>query len=213
MFYLKSAFSSTDAKAIKSYNDNPVVEVPISSIAQKQAEYAKLHNKHFESIERSIDSVDDEASKKKSIIEPYLKLMRLNNPIPILLTYWPGAWAILGAASYLNTLPDFYLLSLFALGAIGMRSAGCIVNDMWDRNIDKQVERTKDRPLANGTVGMPAAVTLLGANLSVSLAVLMQLDITTQVLGACCLFPVAVYPAAKRFTDWPQAILGVTFNW
>lgn len=191
--------------------------MPISVIAQKQAEYAKLHKDQYESIEKSIYPVvaqeNETNEQKKSILEPYFKLMRLNNPIPILLTYWPSAWAILGAASYLNTTPDFYLLSLFALGAIGMRSAGCIVNDMWDRNIDKQVERTKDRPLANGTVGMPAAVALLGANLSLSLAVLMQLDITTQVLGACCLFPVAVYPAAKRFTDWPQAILGVTFNW
>ena len=139
--------------------------------------------------------------------------MRLDNPVPIFLTYWPGAWAILGAASYLNTTPDFYLLSLFALGAVGMRSAGCIVNDIWDRKIDSQVERTKDRPLASGKIGLPSAVALLGANLSLSLGVLMQLDLTTQVLGACCLFPVAIYPAAKRFTDWPQAILGVTFNW
>ncbi len=152
-------------------------------------------------------------TKKPSILEPYIRLMRLNNPAPILLTYWPGAWAILGAASYLNTTPDFYLLTLFALGAIGMRNAGCIVNDLWDRKIDSQVERTKNRPLASGEVSIPSAVGLLAGNLSLSLAVLLQLDLTTQVLGACCLFPVAIYPAAKRFTDYPQAILGVTFNW
>ena len=130
--------------------------------------------------------------------------MRLDKPAPIMLTFWPGAWAILGAASYFHTYPDFYLLGLFAAGAVGMRSAGCIVNDIWDREIDKKVERTKNRPLASGEVGLPAAVALLAANLSVSLTVLMQLDLTTQVLGACCLFPVAIYPAAKRFTNWPQ---------
>ena len=213
----QSALSSNDAKTIKNESEHPTTEKNLSVIAQKQLEYAKLHKEQSEFIEKSIvlvnDVVDGKNEGKKRILEPYIKLMRLNNPVPILLTYWPGAWAIIGAASYLNTTPDFYLISLFALGAIGMRSAGCIINDLWDRQIDKQVERTKDRPLANGTVGIPAAVSLLGANLSLSLVVLMQLDITTQVLGACCLFPVAFYPAAKRFTNWPQAILGLTFNW
>jgi 4-hydroxybenzoate polyprenyltransferase len=147
-------------------------------------------------------------------LTPYVSLMRLDRPAPIWLTYWPSAWAILGAASYLNaSLPDFYLLGLFALGAVSMRSAGCIVNDIWDRKFDKQVERTKDRPLASGAIGLPVAIALLGANLTVSLAVLMQLDLTTKLLGICALFPVAIYPAAKRFTNWPQAILGVTYNW
>ena len=147
-------------------------------------------------------------------LENYLKLMRLDKPSPILLTYWPSAWAILGAASYLNhSTPDFYLLSLFGVGAVAMRSAGCIINDIWDRKLDRQVERTKDRPLASGKVGLPGALALLTGNLSLALAVLMQLDVTTQILGACALFPVAVYPAAKRFTNWPQAVLGVAFNW
>lgn len=147
-------------------------------------------------------------------LQEYVKLMRWDKPAAIYLVYWPSAWAILGAASYLHhSLPSFYLLGLFAVGATTMRTAGCIINDMWDRNLDKKVERTKDRPLAKGTVGLPAATGLLAANLSVSLAVLLQLDLTTQILGACALFPVVIYPTAKRFTDWPQAILGMTFNW
>ncbi len=97
--------------------------------------------------------------------------------------------------------------------AFTMRSAGCIVNDMWDRDVDAKVARTKERPLASGRVSVPEAVALLGVNLTASLAVLWQLNLTTQVLGACCLLPVAIYPAAKRFTNWPQALLGVTFNW
>lgn len=201
----RSAFVSTDSKPeIKNVE---IEEAPLSIIAQRQAEY---HKKKEESV---VVKNELEEVKGPNILDPYIRLMRLNNPVPIFLTYWPSAWAILGAASYLNTTPDFYLLSLFMLGAAGMRSAGCIVNDIWDRKIDKNVERTKNRPLASGEVGLPSAITLLGANLSISLAVLMQLDLTTQVLGACCLFPVAIYPAAKRFTNWPQTILGVTFNW
>jgi 4-hydroxybenzoate polyprenyl transferase len=110
-------------------------------------------------------------------------------------------------------MPDLYLLTLFALGAGAMRTAGCIINDIWDRRLDRQVERTRDRPLANQTVSVPSAFLLLAANLGVSLGVLLQLNLTTQVLGACCLFPVAIYPAAKRFTNWPQFILGSTFGW
>lgn len=221
-----SAFSSTDASKVEKSTDavvedeKPVEEVPLSTIAQRQLDF-KIKQKEKSALAEAValaNEVDqaklvNEKSKKSNILDPYIRLMRLDNPVPIFLTYWPGAWAILGAASYLNAMPDAYLMSLFALGAVGMRSAGCIINDMWDRKIDKQVERTKNRPLASGEVGLPSAVALLGANLSLSLAVLMQLDLTTQVLGACCLFPVAIYPAAKRFTDWPQGILGVTFNW
>lgn len=76
-----------------------------------------------------------------ALFDPYVKLLRWNNLAPVHLVYWPSAWAIIGSAAYLHTTPDFYLLGLFALGAISMRSAGCIVNDIWDRNIDKQVER------------------------------------------------------------------------
>lgn len=153
--------------------------------------------------------------KSPKRLKSYLQLMRLDNTAPIYLTFWPGAWAILGAASYQipHVMPDLYLLGLFALGAVTMRSAGCIVNDIWDRDVDRKVERTKDRPLANGNVSVPEALALLGVNLSASLAILWQLNLTTQVLGACCLLPVAIYPAAKRFTNWPQALLGVTFNW
>ncbi|RNA36913.1 4-hydroxybenzoate mitochondrial-like [Brachionus plicatilis] len=151
--------------------------------------------------------------RQNSLLEPYVKLMRLDKLAPFWLVYWPGAWGILGAASYLNTQPDLYMLALFGMGGLAMRTAGCIVNDIWDKNYDRKVERTKDRPLASSQIGVPAALGLLGLNLSVALSALLQLNLTTQVLGACCLFPVAIYPAAKRFTNWPQAVLGVTFSW
>jgi 4-hydroxybenzoate polyprenyltransferase len=212
-------------KSLPLFNSNP-------DASKVQAEWAKASEISNEIISRQMQVEQDrvrtemkrmtELERQKvnlvnmspKFMEDFLKLMRVDKPSPIYLVYWPSAWAILGAASYLNqALPDFYMLGLFAIGATTMRSAGCIINDMWDRKLDRQVERTKDRPLASGKVGIPSAIALLAANLSVSLAVLMQLDLTTQILGACALFPVAIYPAAKRFTEWPQAVLGVTFNW
>jgi hypothetical protein len=89
------------------------------------------------------------------LLQPYINLMRLDKPAPIGLLYWPGAWAILGAASFqYQTLPDFSMLALFGVGALSMRSAGCIINDLWDRDLDKKVERTKNRPLASGQLGV-----------------------------------------------------------
>lgn len=117
-----------------------------------------------------------------SPLTPYLQLMRLDKPKPSLLVFWPAAWGILGATSYLNlTSPDLYMLSVFLLGAIFSRSAGCIINDIWDRKLDAQVERTQNRPLASGRVSLPAAFALLGANLAVCLGCVMQLNLPTQV--------------------------------
>ncbi|CAF0810583.1 unnamed protein product [Brachionus calyciflorus] len=164
-------------------------------------------------IRLEINNLKQPSKLTNSPLDPYIRLMRLEKLAPFYLVYWPGAWGILGAASYLNTSPDLYMLALFGIGGLAMRSAGCIVNDIWDRKYDKQVERTKDRPLASGQISLPSALGLLGVNLSLALGTLLQLNLTTQILGACCLFPVAIYPAAKRFTNWPQAILGVTFNW
>ena len=183
----------------------------LSEIAARQKQYVEKQKELTKMLEPDIQK---KTPSKPDKLSPYIKLMRLDKLDPIHLVYWPAAWSILGAASYLHAdLPDFYLLSLFAVGAVTMRSAGCIINDIWDRNIDSKVERTKDRPLASGQISLPVALVLLVANLSAALSVLMQLNLTTQLLGACCLFPVAIYPASKRFTNWPQAVLGVTFNW
>jgi 4-hydroxybenzoate polyprenyltransferase len=94
-----------------------------------------------------------------------------------------------------------------------MRGAGCTINDFWDRNIDKHVARTRNRPLAAGLVSPKEAIVFLGAQLSVGLAVLVQFNLYTITLGALSLIPVAIYPLMKRITNWPQAFLGLTFNW
>ncbi|CAD5219667.1 unnamed protein product [Bursaphelenchus xylophilus] len=105
------------------------------------------------------------------------------------------------------------MMALFGTGAILMRGAGCVVNDLWDKDFDKKVERTKSRPLANGDLTPKEAVGLLAVLLSSSLGILLQMNWTTVGLGASSLVLVFSYPFFKRITNWPQAVLGLTFNY
>lgn len=145
-------------------------------------------------------------------LQPYLKLMRLDKPIGSWLLFWPCSWSIASAAAP-GCFPDPYMLALFGTGALVMRGAGCTINDMWDRDIDSKVERTKDRPLVNGDVTMKQALVFLGAQLSVGLAILLQLNWYSVFLGASSLALVVSYPLMKRVTYWPQLMLGFAFNW
>ncbi|CAG2245546.1 COQ2 [Mytilus edulis] len=145
-------------------------------------------------------------------LQPYLRLIRFDKPIGTWLLYWPCTWSI-GLAAAPGHLPDLWLLTLFGAGAFFMRGAGCIVNDMWDRDIDKKVERTKLRPLASGELTYFQGLCCLGGMLSVSLGILLQLNWYSVVLGAASMVLVITYPLAKRVTFWPQAMLGVTLNW
>lgn len=151
-----------------------------------------------------------EAAPKQ--IQPYLKLVRLDKPIGTWLLFWPCSWSIASAAPP-GCLPDLYMLALFGTGALIMRGAGCTINDMWDRDIDAKVTRTSDRPLVNGDVSMRQAWVFLAGQLSMGLAVLLQMDWNTVILGASSLGLVVTYPLMKRFTYWPQLVLGFTFNW
>jgi len=114
-----------------------------------------------------------------------------------------------------GSLPDFYLLSLFSVGAFTMRGAGCTINDLWDRDLDKSVARTASRPLAAGDITTRDAIGFLALQLSVGLGVLLSLPNTWYCfqLGCLSLPFVAIYPATKRFFPYPQAVLGLTFNW
>ncbi|KRX34654.1 4-hydroxybenzoate polyprenyltransferase, mitochondrial [Trichinella murrelli] len=144
--------------------------------------------------------------------QPYLRLMRADKPVGTLLLYWPSTWSI-ALCSSPGSLPNIELLTLFGLGAFFMRGAGCVVNDLWDKEFDKKVARTKDRPLANGELSVLQAFTLLGGLLSCSLAILLQLNYYSIILGTCSMVLVVTYPLFKRFTYWPQFILGMTLNW
>ncbi|KAM5534269.1 hypothetical protein V8D89_010879 [Ganoderma adspersum] len=148
-------------------------------------------------------------------IRPYLYLTRIDKPIGTLLLYYPCTWSITMAAYALETpfTTPLTFLSLFGLGALVMRGAGCTINDMWDRNLDKGVERTKTRPLAAGELTSTQAVTFLGLQLTAGLGVLTQLNWYSILLGASSLSVVTIYPFMKRVTHWPQAVLGLAFNW
>ncbi len=143
----------------------------------------------------------------------YIYLMRLNKPTGFLLLFWPCSW---GMAYNLNFLPIssqwFYYLFLFFAGSILMRSAGCIYNDIVDKEIDKKVKRTKNRPLASGKINLRNAWILILILCFLSLIILFQLNNKTILFGLSVIFIVLLYPFAKRFTYWPQLILGIVFN-
>ena len=140
---------------------------------------------------------------------PYLLLARLDRPIGAWLLFLPGLWGILLAGPRPDTLR---LVLLFALGSIVMRAAGCVVNDLWDRDIDRRVSRTAGRPLASGALRARHALAFLAALLAVGLLVLLQLNPLAEALGAASLILVALYPLAKRVTWWPQLMMGFTFG-
>ncbi|HEX8308475.1 MAG TPA: 4-hydroxybenzoate octaprenyltransferase [Allosphingosinicella sp.] len=143
-------------------------------------------------------------------IRPYASLMRLDRPIGAWLLFWPCAWSVALA----GIGPSGVALILWlALGAWAMRSAGCVWNDIVDRDLDARVERTRLRPLASGRAGLKGALVLLAALCLVGLAVLLQLGRTAQVVALASLAPVAAYPFMKRITWWPQAWLGLVFSW
>lgn len=150
--------------------------------------------------------------KTPNHLKPYLKLMRLDKPIGSWLLFWPCGWSIASAALP-GHFPDLYMLALFGTGAVIMRAAGCTINDMWDRDIDAKVVRTANRPLVSGEVSIRQAWLFLAAQLSAGLAVLLQMNWYTVFLGASSLGLVVTYPLMKRFTYWPQLVLGFTFNW
>ena len=139
----------------------------------------------------------------------YGRLMRLDKPTGILLLMWPCWWSVALAG---GGRPLWDILALFALGALLMRAAGCILNDLADREIDRQVARTRMRPLASGEVTVREALWLLLLLLLLSLGVAWMLGEQIVRIAACWLLPVVLYPYMKRITWWPQLFLGITFN-
>jgi 4-hydroxybenzoate polyprenyltransferase len=142
-------------------------------------------------------------------LRPYASLMRLDRPIGSWLLYWPCAWSV--ALAGVGGRWDLFLW--LALGAFATRSAGCVYNDIVDRDLDVRVERTRLRPLASGRVSVASACVLIAILLAVALVVLLQLNRTAQIISLISVAPVAAYPFMKRITWWPQAWLGLVFSW
>ncbi|KFM81848.1 4-hydroxybenzoate polyprenyltransferase, mitochondrial, partial [Stegodyphus mimosarum] len=145
-------------------------------------------------------------------LQPYLRLMRVDKPTGTWLLLWPCYWSLSLAAAP-GCLPDPALLALFGMGAFLMRGAGCTINDLWDKDIDAKVLRTKQRPLACRDISVLDAWMFLGGQLSLALLILLQLNWYSIVLGSSSLAFVVAYPLVKRFSYWPQLMLGLTFNW
>jgi 4-hydroxybenzoate polyprenyltransferase len=150
-------------------------------------------------------------------IRPYLQLMRLDRPIGSWLLFWPCVCGlVLGAMAEEHSFVawrDLYNVVLFGIGTVVMRGAGCTFNDIVDRKFDAQVARTRGRPIPSGRVSVAAASIFAVLLALAGLAVLLQFNGLTLGLGVASLFLVALYPFMKRITWWPQAWLGLTFNW
>ena len=144
---------------------------------------------------------------------PWLKLARLDRPTGIWLLMLPGWQGVALAAAVRHSLPDPGLLALFAAGSTLMRAAGCAFNDIVDRDFDAQVARTAMRPIPSGQISVGGAWTFLVACALASLGILLSLNLLCFWLGVASLALVAAYPFMKRITWWPQAWLGLTFNW
>ena len=144
----------------------------------------------------------------------FIQLTRLNKPIGYMLLFWPCAWGLTIAYNFENNLKKyFFYLVLFFLGSLLMRSAGCVVNDIVDRNFDKKVERTKDRPIASGRISILLASFYALILCILAFVVLINFNSLTILLAILSMPLAFSYPLMKRFTYWPQLFLGITFNY
>ncbi len=142
-------------------------------------------------------------------LRPLASLMRLDRPIGTWLLYWPCAWSV--ALAGIERRWDLFLW--LALGAFAMRSAGCVYNDIVDRDLDRRVERTRLRPLVSKRVSLTAAWVLIAILCGLGLLVLLQLNVAAAIIAMASIALVAAYPFMKRITWWPQAWLGLVFSW
>jgi len=144
----------------------------------------------------------------------FIELTRLNKPIGFMLLFWPCAWGLTIAYDFNSSLITyFFYLTLFFLGSVLMRSAGCIVNDILDKEFDSKVFRTKNRPIASGNVTVKLAIIYSLVLCFLALLILLNFNFFTIVLALGSMPLAFTYPLMKRFTYWPQLFLGITFNY
>ena len=144
----------------------------------------------------------------------FIELTRLKKPIGFMLLFWPCAWGLTLAYDFSNSLNNyFFYLFLFFMGSVLMRSAGCIVNDISDKEFDKKVERTKNRPIASKKVSIKLAIFYVIILCALAFLVLINFNNLTIILALGSMPLAFTYPLMKRFTYWPQLFLGITFNY
>ena len=146
-------------------------------------------------------------------VKSYILLMRLNSPIGSMLLLYPCFWGLISASSSIEEITqNIFLLIKFILGAFIMRSAGCVINDIFDRNIDNQVDRTKSRPLADKSISLYESVVIFITLSSIGLCILLSLNTLSIKVGLLSFILLIIYPLTKRITYWPQLFLALTFN-
>ena len=147
-------------------------------------------------------------------VKLFIDLTRLKKPIGFMLLFWPCAWGLTLAYDFSQSLNNYFLyLTLFFLGAVLMRSAGCIVNDILDKEFDKKVFRTKGRPIASNKISVKLAIFFVTLLCFLALFVLLNFNTYTIILALGSMPLAFTYPLMKRFTYWPQLFLGITFNY
>ena len=147
-------------------------------------------------------------------VKLFVNLIRLKKPIGYMLLFWPCAWGLTLAYDFSKNLNNyFFYLILFFLGAVLMRSAGCIVNDILDKEFDSKVFRTKDRPIASGKISIKLAIIYSLILCFLALLILLNFNLFTIILALGSMPLAFTYPLMKRFTYWPQLFLGITFNY
>jgi len=144
----------------------------------------------------------------------FIELIRLNKPIGFMLLFWPCSWGLAYAHSTNQDINLFiYYLILFFFGSVLMRSAGCIINDIVDKDFDKKVKRTKTRPITSGKISVKKSFFYVIILCSLAFLILVQFNFLTILLGLGSMLLAFTYPFMKRITYWPQLFLGITFNW
>ena len=143
----------------------------------------------------------------------FIELTRLNKPIGFMLLFWPCSWGLAFANSYKNSELFIPYLILFFIGSVLMRSAGCIFNDIVDKDFDKKVSRTKKRPIASGKISINKSLLYVLVLCLIAFFILLQFNYLTIILGITSMLFAFSYPFMKRITYWPQLFLGITFNW
>lgn len=181
------------------FSRSKILRIPITSVYIK-----KSVNQNSFSRPRTIFDITPKS------LHLYIRLSRLDKPTGSWVIFLPSAWSIAFAGT---TLTNLSLVGLFGLGTILMRGAGCTINDIWDKNYDCRVERTKSRPMASGEITIQQGLVWAGIQLSLGFLILIQLNLPTIGIGILSLIPVIIYPVMKRYTYWPQFFLGVTLNW
>eukprot|EP01102_Stenamoeba_stenopodia_P022664 TRINITY_DN9527_c0_g8_i1.p1 TRINITY_DN9527_c0_g8~~TRINITY_DN9527_c0_g8_i1.p1 ORF type:complete len:433 (-),score=53.05 TRINITY_DN9527_c0_g8_i1:63-1325(-) len=183
---------------------------PLSSSSTESLEQKKTGGDHLQPVV-STSEVVKQLEKLFPRVGPYLRLMRVDKPIGTWLVFWPCSWSIALASP--TFLPDPYTLFIFALGAFIMRGAGCTINDVWDKDIDAKVVRTQTRPIASGEISRKEGILFFGAQMAAGLSILLTLNNYSILMGIPAALVTVTYPLMKRFTQWPQAYLGLAMNY